>query len=76
MNALRIFLKQYLRLAVDLLNELQSTVAASAGAACHSSTDNVFSVSSVLKAMQVSERDALGTLRLSLGRFTTGLLTG
>ena len=43
-------------------------VAASAGAACHS--DNI-KISSVLKAMAVPIEYAMGTLRLSVGRFTT-----
>ena len=44
------------------------TVAASAGAACHS--DQV-EVSHVLQAMNVPTEYAMGTLRLSVGRFTT-----
>ena len=44
------------------------TVAASAGAACHS--DRV-EVSHVLAAMNVPEEYAMGTLRLTTGRFTT-----
>ena len=44
------------------------TVAASAGAACHS--DRV-EVSHVLAAMNVPEEYAMGTLRLTVGRFTT-----
>ena len=51
-----------------LLDELDEEVAASAGAACHA--DSV-EISSVLKAMAVPEEWAKGTLRLSLGRFTT-----
>ena len=43
-------------------------VAASAGAACHS--DRV-EVSSVLEAMQVPLEYAMGTIRLSVGRYTT-----
>ena len=43
-------------------------VAASAGAACHSSAA---SISSVLKAMDVPLAYAVGTLRLSTGRHTT-----
>ncbi|MFQ6030118.1 MAG: cysteine desulfurase family protein, partial [Dehalococcoidia bacterium] len=43
-------------------------VAASAGAACHS--DQV-EVSSVLEAMQLPLEYAMGTLRFSVGRFTT-----
>ncbi len=44
------------------------TVAASAGAACHS--DQV-EISHVLAAMNVPEGYAMGTLRLTVGRFTT-----
>ena len=44
------------------------SVAASAGAACHS--DRV-EVSHVLAAMNVPEEYAMGTLRLTVGRFTT-----
>jgi cysteine desulfurase len=43
-------------------------VCASAGAACHS--DRV-EVSSVLEAMAVPMQYAMGTLRFSIGRFTT-----
>ncbi len=53
--------------ANKILSELK-TVAASAGAACHS--DGVM-VSSVLKAMNVPLEYAIGTIRLSVGRFTT-----
>ena len=44
------------------------TVAASAGAACHS---DQIEVSHVLAAMNVPEEYAMGTLRLTVGRFTT-----
>ena len=50
-----------------ILSNLPS-VAASAGAACHS--DRV-EVSHVLAAMNVPEEYAMGTLRFSVGRFTT-----
>ncbi len=53
--------------ANTILSELTS-VAASAGAACH--TDHV-DVSSVLKAMDVPIEYAMGTIRFSTGRFTT-----
>jgi cysteine desulfurase NifS len=53
--------------ADTLLSQLDN-VAASAGAACHS--DRV-EVSSVLVAMQVPLEYAMGTLRFSVGRFTT-----
>jgi len=43
-------------------------VAVSAGAACHSET---IEISHVLRAMQVPIRQAMGTIRFSLGRFTT-----
>ncbi|MGI9535973.1 MAG: cysteine desulfurase family protein [Desulfocapsaceae bacterium] len=51
-----------------ILDEIGSQVAASAGAACHA--DHV-AISHVLKAMQVPEEWAKGTLRFSTGRFTT-----
>ena len=50
-----------------ILSELTG-VAASAGAACH--TDRV-EVSSVLEAMKVPMEYAMGTVRFSVGRFTT-----
>jgi len=53
--------------ATQILSELR-TVAASAGAACHS--DHV-SVSGVLQAMQVPLEYAMGTIRFSVGRFTS-----
>jgi selenium donor protein len=54
--------------ANTLLAELKG-VAASAGAACHS--DRI-DVSHVLEAMKVPTAYAMGTIRLSTGRFTTG----
>lgn len=53
--------------ANELLNGMPG-IAASAGAACHS--DDV-KISSVLKAMKVPVIDAIGTIRFSVGRFTT-----
>jgi cysteine desulfurase len=53
--------------AGTVLSELKN-IAASAGSACHS--DRV-DVSSVLKAMGVPLEYAMGTLRFSVGRFTT-----
>jgi cysteine desulfurase len=53
--------------ANTMLSELE-TVAASAGAACHS---NQVEVSSVLEAMRVPLEYAMGTIRLSVGRYTT-----
>jgi cysteine desulfurase len=50
----------------DLLADIGHQVAASAGATCHSAG----SVSSVLRAMQVPDEFARGTLRLSLGPTT------
>ena len=56
-----------------LLATLSEQLAASAGAACHTSAA---SVSSVLKAMDVPLEYAVGTLRLSTGRHTTHTSTG
>jgi cysteine desulfurase NifS len=53
--------------ANTILSELRD-LAASAGSACHS--DRV-EVSSVLKAMEVPPEYAMGTIRFSVGRFTT-----
>lgn len=55
-------------LEADRVLSALPTVAASAGAACHS--DQV-EVSPVLAAMQVPLEYAMGTLRFSVGRFTT-----
>ena len=52
----------------DRILSLLPTVAASAGAACHS--DKV-EVSYVLSAMNIPEAFAMGTLRLTVGRYTT-----
>ena len=54
--------------ANKLLEQISDRVAASAGAACHSGG---VTISSVLKAMQVPEEWAKGTIRLSTGRKTT-----
>lgn len=51
-----------------LLGAIESKVAASAGAACHSGQ---VQVSHVLRAMQVPEEWARGTLRFSTGRMTS-----
>ena len=51
-----------------ILDEIGPAVAASAGAACHA--DHV-EISHVLRAMQVPQEWAKGTLRFSTGRFTT-----
>jgi cysteine desulfurase len=51
-----------------LLNRINDQVAISAGSACHA--DSV-TISGVLKAMQVPDEWAQGTLRFSVGRETT-----
>ncbi|WP_456407496.1 selenide, water dikinase SelD, partial [Caldithrix abyssi] len=51
-----------------IVSQLSESVALSAGAACHS--DEV-TLSHVLQAMHVPESIAMGTVRLSVGRFTT-----
>lgn len=52
-----------------LLNEIEALgIAASAGAACH--TDNI-DVSPVLTAIKLKTDYAMGTIRFSLGKFTT-----
>jgi cysteine desulfurase NifS/selenium donor protein len=53
--------------ANTILDELQS-VAASAGAACHSESVDI---SHVLEAMQIPTEIAMGTIRFSVGRSTT-----
>ncbi|PKO06538.1 MAG: cysteine desulfurase NifS [Chloroflexi bacterium HGW-Chloroflexi-3] len=53
----------------QLLNRINHQVAISAGSACHA--DSV-TISGVLKAMQVPDVWAQGTLRFSVGRETTG----
>jgi cysteine desulfurase len=52
----------------QLLNRINDRVAISAGSACHA--DSV-TISEVLKAMQVPDEWAQGTLRFSVGRETT-----
>ncbi len=54
--------------AGDLLDAIGDEVAASAGAACHGLK---IQVSHVLAAMGVTPEVALGTIRFSVGRFTT-----
>lgn len=51
-----------------VLSDIKDEVAASAGAACHAGD---VTVSHVLRAMKVPTEWARGTLRLSVGRFTT-----
>ena len=53
--------------ATRLLGEMNG-IAASAGAACHSDRTDI---SAVLTAMKVPMQYAIGTIRFSLGRFTT-----
>jgi cysteine desulfurase len=55
--------------ANTLLAEIGVSVAASAGAACHTGKVDV---SAVLQAMQVPTEWAMGTVRFSVGRGTTG----
>lgn len=58
--------------AAAILDDLsRADVAASASAACHASDVAEASISFVLRAMEVPEEFALGTLRLSVGRHTT-----
>ncbi|MFN0315953.1 MAG: aminotransferase class V-fold PLP-dependent enzyme, partial [Burkholderiales bacterium] len=52
----------------DLLLAAEEQVAASVGSACHSESD---SVSGVLAAMGLSTRQAIGAVRLSVGRYST-----
>jgi cysteine desulfurase len=52
-----------------ILDAIGTEVAASAGAACHSDT---VQISDVLKAMAVAPQWAMGTLRLTTGKMTTG----
>ena len=52
----------------NVLLSRMSGVAASAGAACH--TDNI-KISSVLKAMKLPEKIAMGTIRFSTGKYST-----
>jgi len=51
-----------------LLDKLKSDIAASTGSACH---EGQHSPSAVLKAMGVSDEDALSAVRISLGRTNT-----
>ncbi len=55
-------------LATSILDALAGELAASAGAACHA---DAVSISTVLQAMEVPQRCAMGTLRLSTGHPTT-----
>jgi cysteine sulfinate desulfinase/cysteine desulfurase-like protein len=64
-NTLRVGFKG---LKADVILSELSTVAASAGAACHSER---IDISNVLKAMHVPLEYAMGTIRFSVGRFNT-----
>lgn len=55
--------------AGELLSEIGEKVAASAGSACHS-CDQII-ISPVLQAMNLAPEWAMGTIRLSVGKFTT-----
>ena len=54
--------------ANQVLSDLSEEVAASAGAACHSGGATM---SAVLGAIGLTQEEAMGTLRLSTGRYTT-----
>ncbi len=58
----------FLRLKANAIIAQMTEVAASAGAACHSDSINI---SQVLTAMKVPVEYAMGTIRFSVGRFTT-----
>ncbi|MCX5873756.1 MAG: IscS subfamily cysteine desulfurase [Deltaproteobacteria bacterium] len=55
--------------ASELLAEITEKVAVSAGSACHS-CDQI-TISPVLKAMKVAPEWAIGTIRFSVGKFTS-----
>ncbi|WP_310441910.1 cysteine desulfurase family protein [Sulfurimonas sp.] len=52
----------------ELLDYTKESIAASVGSACHEEDG---AISGVLGAMGLSKKEALGTVRLSIGRFTT-----
>mmetsp|Transcript_42296 Transcript_42296/g.67734 ORF Transcript_42296/g.67734 Transcript_42296/m.67734 type:complete len:534 (+) Transcript_42296:760-2361(+) len=60
----------------EILSRISPKISCSAGAACHTKDDSddccdIEAISSVLRAMDLSPEFAFGTLRLSVGRFTT-----
>jgi cysteine desulfurase len=57
--------------ASELLAEISELVAASAGSACHSCGQ--ISISPVLEAMMVAQEWSMGTIRFSVGKFTTAV---
>jgi cysteine desulfurase len=57
--------------AYELMPLIADSVACSAGSACHAGAAAGGSISPVLAAMSVPNAQALGTLRVSLGRHTT-----
>ena len=65
-NTLNISIKDIL--ANDLVSNLRDKIAFSAGAACH---EGRHEPSHVLKAMGISDEDAVSSIRLSLGKFNT-----
>lgn len=52
----------------ELLDYTKESIAASVGSACHEEDG---AISGVLGAMGLSKKEAMGTVRLSIGRFTT-----
>lgn len=52
----------------ELLDRTKESIAASVGSACHEEDG---AISGVLGAMGLSKKEAMGTVRLSIGRFTT-----
>jgi cysteine desulfurase len=55
------------KFGMDILDKIPE-IAASTGSACHS---GIHTLSPVLKAMGISGNEGMGTIRFSLGRYTT-----